>query len=128
MSWRGTLRTLMLALWAVLICCVIVGSLLPAKSSVITTIGRAHISLKVLHYCAYALLALMAMIAVRGRPYVALAVVATVLLGVAIEFAQKLAPGRSCEVRDMLINGAGAITGVAVGLVGRRFVPVIDRS
>ena len=106
MSWRGTLRTLMLALWAVLICCVIVGSLLPAKSSVITTIGRAHVSLKVLHYCAYTLLALTALFALRRTSASVLAALAMILLGVALEFGQKLVPGRSFEVGDMFINGA----------------------
>lgn len=128
MSWRGMLRTLMLALWAVLICCVVVGSLLPAKSSLITAIGRAHVSLKVLHYCAYTLLALLALIAVPRRSSGVLAAFAMVLLGVAVEFAQKLAPGRSCEIRDMLINGAGVITGVAIGLLGRGIASAVGRS
>jgi VanZ family protein len=118
----------MLALWAVLICCVVVGSLLPAKSSLITAIGRAHVSLKVLHYCAYTLLALLALIAVPRRSSGVLAAFAMVLLGVAVEFAQKLAPGRSCEIRDMLINGAGVITGVAIGLLGRGIASAVGRS
>ena len=121
-------RALILALWAVLICCVVAGSLLPARSALIVAIGRLHISLKALHYLAYTLLALMAMIAVPRRTNAALAIGATVLLGVAIEFAQKLAPGRSCEVRDMLINGAGVMTGVAVGLLGRGSASAVGRS
>ena len=121
-------RALILALWAVLICCVVAGSLLPARSALIVAIGRLHISLKALHYLAYTLLALMAMIAVPRRTNAALAIGATVLLGVAIEFAQQLAPGRSCEVRDMLINGAGVMTGVAVGLLGRGSASAVGRS
>ncbi len=54
-------------LWVVLICCVVVGSLLPATSPVIVAIGRLHISLKLMHYCAYTLLALVALIAVPRR-------------------------------------------------------------
>jgi hypothetical protein len=90
-------QTLLLALWAVLICCVIVGSLLPAKSSVIAAICRLHISLKVLHFCAYTALALIALIAVPRRSNAVLAALAVILLGVALEFGQKLSPGRSCE-------------------------------
>jgi hypothetical protein len=34
----------------VLICCVVVGSLLPATSPVMAVVGRMHISDKVLHF------------------------------------------------------------------------------
>ena len=133
MSRRGMLRqqskqTFILILWAVLICCVIVGSLLPAKSSVIVGIGRLHISLKVLHFFAYASLALIALVAIRRRPAAVLTALAMILLGVALEFGQKLSPGRSCEIRDMFINGAGVLTGIAIGILSRRIVPAVTRS
>ena len=133
MSRRGMLRqqskqTFILILWAVLICCVIVGSLLPARSAVIVAIGRMHISLKVLHFFAYASLALMALVAIRRRPAAVLTALAMILLGVALEFGQKLSPGRSCEIRDMFINGAGVLTGIAIGFLSRRIVPAVTRS
>ena len=112
-------QTLLLVLWAVLICCVVVGSLVPARSPVIVAIGRLHISLKVLHFCAYTSLALIALVAIRRRSAAVLAALAMVLLGVALEFGQKLSPGRSCEIRDMFINGAGVVTGIAFGILGR---------
>ena len=46
-------RTPILSLWGVLICCVVVGSLLPAASPVMVAVGRLHISDKVLHFSAY---------------------------------------------------------------------------
>jgi len=57
-----------------------------------------HISFKVLHFCAYTSLALTALISVRRRPAAVLAALAMILLGVALEFGQKLVPGRSFEV------------------------------
>jgi len=121
-------QTLILALWAVLICCVIVGSLVPARSAVIVAIGRLHISLKVLHFCGYTSLALMALMAIRRRSNAVLAALAMILLGVALEFGQKLSPGRSCEIRDMFINGAGVLTGIAIGFLSRRIVPLASRT
>ena len=128
MSRRGMLRqqskqTFILILWGVLFCCVVVGSLLPARSAVIVAIGRMHISLKVLHFFAYASLALIALVAIRRRPAAVLTALAMILLGVALEFGQKLSPGRSCEIRDMFINGAGVLTGIAIGILSRRIVP-----
>jgi VanZ family protein len=121
-------QTFILILWAVLICCVIVGSLLPARSPVIVGIGRLHISLKVLHFFAYASLALIALVAIRRRPAAVLTALAMILLGVALEFGQKLSPGRSCEIRDMFLNGAGVVTGIAIGFLSRRVIPLASRT
>ena len=121
-------HTVLMILWGVLICCVVVGSLLPAASPVIVTIGRLHISLKVLHFFAYASLALIALVAIRRRPAAVLTALAMILLGVALEFGQKLSPGRSCEIRDMFINGAGVLTGISIGFLSRRIVPAVTRS
>ena len=122
------IHTVFMILWVVLICCVVVGSLLPAASPVIVAIGRVHISFKVLHFCAYTSLALIALVAVRRRSAAVLAALAMILLGVALEFGQKLVPGRSCEIRDMVINGAGVLTGIAIGILGRRIIPAISTS
>jgi len=121
-------QALILALWTALIGCVVVGSLVPARSAVIVAIGRLHISLKVLHFLAYASLALIALVAVRRRSAAVLAALAMILLGVALEFGQKLSPGRSCEIRDMFINGAGVVTGMAIGFLSRRIIPSASRT
>jgi VanZ family protein len=47
---------------------------------------------------------------------------------VALEFGQKLVPGREFEIRDMFINGAGVLTGFAIGILSRQIVPVVCRS
>ncbi|MGB7760561.1 MAG: VanZ family protein [Bryobacteraceae bacterium] len=121
-------QTLLLVLWASLICCVVVGSLVPAKSSVIVAIGRLHISLKVLHFFAYGSLALIPLVAIRRRSAAVLAALAMILLGVVLEFGQKLSPGRSCEIRDMFLNGAGVVTGIAIGFLSRRVIPLASRT
>ena len=121
-------HTVLMILWGVLICCVVVGSLVPAASPVIVAIGRLHISLKVLHFCGYTSLALIALVAVRRRSAAVLAALAMILLGVALEFGQKLSPGRSCEIRDMFINGAGVVTGIAIGIPSRHIASAARRS
>jgi len=125
---RRNVPTLIRVLWVVLICCVVVGSLLPGSSPAIVAIGRLHISLKLMHYCAYTLLALVALIAVPRRSTAVQAALAMILLGVGLEFGQKLVSGRSCEIRDMLINGCGVLTGIAIGMFCRRIVSVITGS
>ena len=65
----------------------------------------------------------MALVAIRRRSAAVLTALAMILLGVALEFGQKLSPGRSCEIRDMFINGAGVLTGIAIGILSRRIVP-----
>jgi hypothetical protein len=45
-----TRRTLILSLWAVPVCCVVIGSLPPAASSVMVDVGRLHINDKVTHF------------------------------------------------------------------------------
>ena len=121
-------HTVLMILWGVLICCVVVGSLVPAASPVIVAIGRLHISRKVLHFCGYTSLALIALVAVRRRSAAVLAALAMILLGVALEFGQKLVPGRSCEIRDMFINGVGVLTGIAIGIPSRRIASAARRS
>ena len=83
---------------------------------------------KVLHFCAYTWLALLALLAIRRRSLAVLAALSIILLGVALEFGQKWVPGRDFEVRDMFINGFGVLTGIAIGILGRRIVPAVSSS
>ena len=48
-----TRRVLILSLWAMLICCVVIGSLAPAASPLMVAIGRLHIWDKLQHFGAY---------------------------------------------------------------------------
>ena len=60
-------RTALLVLWAVLICCVVIGSLLPAANSVMVAIGRLHIWDKLQHFGAYLALSFLPVIGFRDR-------------------------------------------------------------
>lgn len=62
---------------------------------------------KLLHFAAYATLGLMAMLAVRSRQRQITVMLLLVVLGIALEFAQILVPGRSFELADMAANGLG---------------------
>ena len=119
---------LLYVLWLLSILLVITGSLLPASSPAIRAIGRLPVSSKVLHFCAYTWLALLALLAIKRRSLAVPAALAMILLGVALEFGQKLVPGREFEIRDMFINGAGVLTGFAIGILSRRVVPVVSSS
>ena len=114
--------------WLLSILLVIMGSLLPATSPMIRAVGRLPVSQKVLHFCAYTWLALLALLAIRRRSLALLVALSIILLGVALEFGQKLVPGRGFEVRDMFINGFGVLTGIAIGILSRRVVPAVSSS
>src|SRR6185295_5925529 len=85
---------LLYPLWIVSIFLVAIGELLPAASPVMRAVGRLPVSLKVLHFAAYAWLAFLALLAIKRRPIALLAALASILLGVALEFGQSLVPGR----------------------------------
>jgi len=116
---------LLYRLWLLSVLLVTIGSLLPATSPVMRAIGNLPVGAKAMHFCAYAWLALLALLAIKNRSLAVMAALAIVLLGVALEFGQKLVPGRGFEVRDMFINGAGVLTGIAIGVLSRRMVPVV---
>ena len=70
-----------------------------------------------LHFCAYTWLAFLALLAIKRPFHAVLGALAMILLGVALESGQKLVPGREFEIRDMFINGAGVLTGIAIGIL-----------
>ena len=111
-------------IWMISVLLVVAGSLLPASSPAIRAVGMLQVDQKVLHFCAYAWLALLALIVVRRRSHAILIAVAMVLLGVTLEYGQKLVPGRAFEVRDMYINSFGVLTGVLLGILAIRIHPV----
>jgi len=82
----------------------------------------------VLHFCGYTWLALPAFLTSNCRSLVITAALAMILLGVALEFGQKLVPGRAFEIRDMFINGFGVLTGIAIGTLSRRILPAVSNS
>jgi VanZ family protein len=91
-------------------------------------VGLLPVGAKALHFCAYTWLALLALLAIQHRSLAVMAALFTILLGVALEFSQKLVPGREFEIRDMFINGFGVLIGIAIGILSRRIVPVGSSS
>lgn len=107
-------------LWLLCVLLVITGSLLPAGSPPMRAVEQLALNHALLHFCAYTSAALMALLALRRMSIAVAAALALIVLGVALEFVQKLVPGRGFEIRDIFINGFGVVTGIAIGLVTRR--------
>jgi hypothetical protein len=110
-----TRRTLILAFWAVLICCVIIGSLSPAASPLMVNIGRLRINDKVMHFCAYLALSFLPVIGFQDRRHGLRAGFSMFLLGVLMEAGQHFSPGRAVELGDVIANGAGVTCGALLG-------------
>lgn len=110
-----TRRALILSFWAVLIGCVVLGSLSPAGSPVVAAVGRLHFNDKVMHFCAYLALALLPVVGFQDRRSGLKAALSMFLLGLLMEAGQHFSPGRSVELRDVLANGAGVGCGAALG-------------
>ncbi len=73
-------------------------------------------------------MAFLALLVIKRRPLAVMAALSMILLGVALEFGQKLVPGRAFEIRDMFINGFGVLTGIAIGILSRRILPAVSSS
>ena len=115
-------RIVILALWAVLICFVVIGSLLPVRSPVMVAVGRLHVHLngKLMHFCAYLGLSLLSVVGFRDRRKGLMAGISMFLLGILMEAGQHFSPGRSVDLGDVIANGAGVSCGVLLGLPIRR--------
>ena len=120
-----TLRVLILTLWVVLICCVVVGSLLPAASPVMVAVGRLEINDKVMHFGAYLALSLLPVIGFRDRRRGIVAGLSMFLLGVLMEAGQHFSPGRAVELGDVIANGAGVSCGALLGLPIRTLIAIL---
>ena len=118
-------RALILVLWAALMCCVVIGSLLPAASPVIVDIGRLHINDKVMHFCAYLALSLLPVIGFQDRRHGLKAGLSMFLLGVLMEAGQHFSPGRAVELGDVIANGAGVSCGALLGLPIRTLIAIL---
>jgi VanZ family protein len=111
---RRWLRILWLAAMAV----VIVGSLLPASSPAIRALDQLQVSDKLLHFAAYAVLAFLPALHERW-PVLTAALASAILLGVLLEFAQRLSPGRNFETADMVADACGVLCGLILALPWR---------
>lgn len=108
-----------LLLWLLAMAVVITGELLPGDSPMLAWIGYFHVSDKLLHFVAYTGLAVIPVFGFRLPAGLASAA-SMILLGIALEFLQRLVPGRSFGVADMVANALGVFAGVALGLLGRQ--------
>jgi VanZ family protein len=93
---------------------VIVGSLLPSNSRAMRALDRLPLSDKADHTAAYAVLAFLPAIHER-RSRVMAAVAGAILLGIALEFAQRATGWRDFEVADMAADAVGVAAGLAMG-------------
>ena len=118
-------RALILVLWAVLICCVVAGSLAPASSSLMVAIGRLHVWDKLQHFGAYLVLSFLPVIGFRDRRRGLMAGLSMFLLGVLMEAGQHFSPGRSVELGDVIANGVGVSCGTLLGLPIRALIAIL---
>ena len=118
-------HTVILVLWVVLICCVVVGSLLPAASPVMVAVGRLHINDKVLHFGAYVALSLLPVIGFRDRRRGLIAGLSMFILGLLLEDGQHFSPGRAVEFGDVIANGAGVSCGVLLAPPIRMLIAIL---
>jgi VanZ family protein len=107
--------------WLVGLAAVIIGSLAPAQSDVMSLIDQAHINDKVEHFTAYAVLAALPALQRFRCCRLAPILVFLFLLGGALEFSQLFSPGRSCDWHDLLANSCGILAGAALVRILRRF-------
>jgi hypothetical protein len=120
-----TPRVLILSLWCVLLCCVVIGSLLPAASPVMFAVGRLHINDKVQHFGAYVALSFLPVIGFRDRRRGLMAGLSMFLLGVLMEAGQHFSPGRAVELGDVVANGADVSCGTLLGLPIRTLIAIL---
>jgi VanZ family protein len=118
-------RAALMVLWAVLICCVVAGSLMPASSPVIVAVGRLNINDKLMHFGAYLALSLLPVIGFRDRRRGLAAGLSMFVLGIIMEAAQQSAPGRAVELGDVIANGAGVSCGALLGLPIRACIAIL---
>ena len=119
------IRAPILVRWAVLIGCVIVGSLLPAASPLMVAIGRLHIWDKLQHFGAYLGLSILPVIGFRDRHRGLAAGLSMFFLGVLLELGQHFSPGRALELGVVMAKGAGVSCGTLPGLPFRALIALI---
>jgi VanZ family protein len=114
-----------MSLWAVLVVCVVVGSLLPAASPIMVAIGRLHIWDKLQHFGAYLALSILPVIGFRDKRRGLMAGLSMFVLGALLEGGQHFSPGRAVELGDVVANGAGVGCGTLLGLPVRALIAML---
>jgi VanZ family protein len=111
--------TFLFALWLLVLSVIVVGSLLPGAIAARIPLAAAHLTDKDAHFLGYSTLAFLSLLAFPHFLSGLVCATAAVPLGVALEFAQRLVPGRSCEVGDMIANTLGVCAGLALAALLR---------
>lgn len=130
MAWRLPKTRIVLIVWLIAVAAVVTGSLLPAA-----TLSRLRYDVvapndKIVHFMGYTVLAVLptAFFELLGM---GLALAASMIpMGVLLEFLQRLVPGRSFELGDMLADTLGVITGILAALWIRTLlkrIPIASR-
>lgn len=109
---------IVLLLWIGLLSCTAIGELLPGDSAPLMALSRSHVNDKVLHFTAYAVVALVPAFGLRLSAAVS-CIIATELVGIALEFAQLFVHDRSGDPYDVLSNTIGVLAGVILAIIGR---------
>jgi VanZ family protein len=109
-------HTALLAVWAVLIGCVVIGPLAPAASPLMVAIDRLHIWDKLRHFGAYLALSFLPVIGFRDQRRGIVAGLSMFVLGTLLEGGQHFSPGRAVEFGDVVANGAGVSCATLLGL------------
>ena len=78
---------------------------------------------KITHFCIFAvegfLFGLASSDSMSDRPAVALSLIFCAAMAALNEYSQTFAEGRSCELRDMMIDFSGAVLGISVSVLVR---------
>ncbi|MBZ5576419.1 MAG: VanZ family protein [Acidobacteriia bacterium] len=115
MAHPAQVRQLLRNLWYIAIGVVVVASLLPSSSFPMRALDRLHLSDKLEHFIAYAVLAFLPAIHER-KGFIAGAAIGALALGVALEYGQLFSGWRDFEFRDMVADAVGVCFGLAAGI------------
>src|SRR4051794_36448022 len=99
-------RRLVRIVWLLTAVCLIIGELIPGNSPALRGVSYLLAHDKVLHFSGYAVLAFLPALPERLK-IALLGAAAAVLLGILLEFAQRLTATRQFEIADMVANTAG---------------------
>ena len=117
-------RRILRIAWLLLLASVVAGSLLPRDSAVKHAMDAVDPGGTLWHLLAYFLLALLPALH-ETRPVVALQVVATLSIGVMLEFAQERFTNRSFGASDLAANAAGVLAALMAAPWVRRRLAVV---
>ena len=108
----------LLLFWVLMLTFVAAGELLPGDSTPMRVVSGFDLSDSVLHLSAYAAVVVVPAIGLRVG-ILAICIVITELVGVALELGQVFVPGRSFDPRDIVSNSIGVLAGITVALIFR---------